>query len=88
MGKNLINITEDEKKTILGKYSVISEEDKPLQRCTIFDLKNVKDAYDSGQPLSIDINSLSDKELMVIKSPSLKYKMCLANKADIMNRLV
>ena len=88
MSNRIIEISTEEKKSILEKYSVISEEDKPLQRCTIFDLKNVKDAYDSGQPLSIDINSLSDKELMVIKSPALKYKLCLANKTDIMNRLV
>ncbi len=88
MSNRIIKISTEEKKTILEKYSVISEEDKPLQRCSIFDLKNVKDAYDSGQPLSIDINSLSDKELMVIKSPALKYKLCLANKTDIMNRLV
>lgn len=88
MGKGIIEISSDEKKTILEKYSVLKEGDIPLERCSLLDLKKVKDAYEGGKPVTIDINALSDKELMVIKSPSLENKkMCLANKSDIMDRL-
>lgn len=88
MAKRIIEISQDEKNSILEKYTIIKEDELPLDECTIFDLKKIKDSYESGSPLTIDINALSDKELMVIKSSSLgNRKMCLAKKADIMKHL-
>lgn len=86
--KRIVEISQDEKKSILEKYSLLKEDGVPLGECSLFDLKKIKESYESGGPLSIDINSLSDKELMVIKSTSLEgKKMCLAKKADIMKHL-
>jgi hypothetical protein len=84
----IVEISQDEKKSILEKYSLIKEDQLPIEDCSIFDLKKIKESYESGGPLSIDINSLSDKELMVIKSSSLgNKKMCIAKKSDIMRHL-
>jgi hypothetical protein len=86
--KRIVEISQDEKKSILEKYSIIKEDQLPLEECSLFDLKKIRDSYEGGNPLSIDINALSDKELMVIKSSSLgDKKMCLAKKADIMKHL-
>ena len=86
--KRIVEISQDEKKSILEKYSLIKEDELPLDECTLFDLKKIRDSYEGGSPLSIGINSLSDKELMVIKSSSLgSRKMCLSKKADIMKHL-
>ena len=86
--KRLIEISQDEKKTILEKYSLLKEDELPLDECSLLELKKISDSYESGGPLSIDINSLTDKELMVIKSPSLgSKKMCLAKKSEIMKHL-